>query len=178
MDILGERVPDLVDYGIQTEESDYRIHVCFGEGYIYVFQTAEGIEACKSGRYRCVAAHQPGVNYRTAEGYLVPPDDLSTCQRIRIPSDILIHCRCIRKASTSAKGRAAIQTVKAMTVRGLVPVPILADEVTEEDMQVKGVDILMVANVRMQVKCDYDGGISGTGNLYLQVRELNPLGLH
>ncbi len=46
-------------------------------------------------------------------------------------------------------------------------------------MQIRGVDIVVRGQWRIQVKCDYDAGRgkdgSGTGNLFLQVAERNPL---
>jgi hypothetical protein len=36
----------LVDYGIQTEESDLRAHVCVNARQVYVYPTKKGVEVC------------------------------------------------------------------------------------------------------------------------------------
>ena len=74
-----------------------------------------------------------------------------------------------------------------MVLNGLLPIPAIADNVREIDVQLLGGDVIIKPNairkdeIVIQVKCDYDGGereLGGTGNLFLQVAESNPLGIH
>jgi len=51
-----------------------------------------------------------------------------------------------------------------------------AKESEQKDVQLRGTDILVACNKRIQVKCDYRSGKkpNGTGNLFLQKSERNP----
>jgi hypothetical protein len=179
MDFVGQR--PLVDYGIQTEESDYRAHVCFEVGMVFIFPTQNGKAAALSGRYPLRSASQSGVDYPTAEGYLVPPQEISNCIGIKIPDDILEALRPEICEETSIKGEKAIRVFQHMCLRGLVSLPLLASGVRSKEAQIKGKDIVITSDMSVQVKCDYFGGpkeLGGTGNLYIQVRECNPFGRH
>ena len=85
---------------------------------------------------------------------------------------------------TSEKGRKAVGLIAAMLRRGLLPIPGKVQRlVTDIDkpLQIEGQDIIVefgAATVRIQVKCDYKGGDKsrgGTGFLYLQTAERNPM---
>jgi hypothetical protein len=87
-------------------------------------------------------------------------------------------------ADTSDKGRKAVELVAAMIRNGLFPLPYAVGQLDSDpakDMQINGDDIIVdlgANRVHIQVKCDFRGGdkaLGGTGNLYLQVAERNPL---
>jgi len=179
MDFMGRR--DLVDYGIQNDQSDYRAHVCFKVKEAYVFPTKSGLLAVQSGRHGTRTAGQPGIPYKTAAGCPVPWNEIEGCVAIEIASDIIQSIKPERQDSTSIKGRKAIQTIQEMVKRGLIPMPTWADEEDTHEAQLKGTDLIVTANATIQVKCDFLGGSKsrgGTGNLFLQTQECNPLGLH
>ena len=168
----------LHNYGILNEESDYRIHVCFKPGYAYIFRTEAGRFVCASGEFQTRKAFQPGVNGATANGYIVPPNKIPGCEQVKIPSDIMNKLRCAETESTSAKGDKAVLCAMSMLERGLFPLSIKTSFVKEEDIQRKGVDLIVISRTKIEVKCDYNGGTGGTGNLYLQIAERNPLKAH
>lgn len=166
----------LVEYGILTEESDYRVHVCFGEGYIYRYGTKCGVEACRSGKFKQRMARQPNFPHPTAMGNLVPPDEIETCLRIQIPQELLMNVSCRKEEDTSAKGSKAVEVVRRMLLGGFIPIEVSPRIIRERDIQIKGLDIEVEGRATIQVKCDYDGGKLGTGYLFLQTEERNPFG--
>lgn len=172
--------PKLARYGIQTEQSDYRAHVCFAEGAVYLYETAQGVAACKTGNYPVREAYQSGVEGRTALGYLVPPAHIPGCRRVPIPADLEHNVACRRDESTSAKGRKAVQVVAEMMRMGLISLPMTLTEVNEKRLQLLGIDALTKVEKKLQVKCDFYGGMKpgGSGNLYLQFAERNPRGMY
>lgn len=166
----------LVDYGIQNERSDLRLHVCFLVKRIYVYQTRFGVEAVESGRYIQRPVYINGK--LTAEGYLVPPMDIKSCIECEPKAYLWEVVSMNPKMTTSEKGRAAVSIAAEALRRGLVPIPVLIDEVTDYDTQIGGTDIIVHGGSKIQVKCDYRGGrkeLGGTGNLFLQVAERNIL---
>lgn len=174
---MGER--SLVNYGIQNDKSVYRFHVCFGSGMAYVFRTADGAVLCRDdGRYPKRPGYQPGVSYATAEGFLVPPRDIAGCHELAIPPDVLAKVNCRSVDSTTVKGNKAVTVAREMILRGLVPLGGASDAVTDKGLQIDGLDIVVRIETRIQVKCDFSGGRLGTGNLFLQVSEVNPLAMH
>lgn len=183
--LIGNR--SLIDYGIQNENSHIRAHVCPIVRRVYVYPTACGMATIGSGDYPKVGGHQPGVNFITSEGYLVPPFDIQRCAAISINDGVWDALAFAETDSTSVKGRKAVRLVVGMLKHGLFPFPALAEEITDEDLQISGADILIKAGVVakegtiIQVKCDLKGGeaeLGGTGNLFLQVSECNPFSNH
>lgn len=171
---------NLIDYGICQESSDLRCHVCYGEGYLYVYKTNDGIAACSTGNYPLKPAYQPGVTHATATGYLVPPDDICGCKRVKIPprGQQWALDKIDKQSDTGKKGSVTARLVAYMLKHGLIPMPLGSEEVGDQRLQIEGVDILVFCRLRIQVKCDWDGGRDGTGNLFLQMSETNPLGRH
>jgi hypothetical protein len=137
---MGTRVPatGLTDYGIQTEESDYRVHVSFTAKAVYVYPTKCGVAAIKSGLYREINAWQPGYNFPTAKGCLVPPTHIEQCREIAIPPDILREVDCRQDDSTPVKGQKAVRVVGAMLVRGLIPINTIPSAIGDKDLQIRG----------------------------------------
>lgn len=174
--MLGETKPDyLVSYGIQNEKSDIRVHVCVVAQIAYAYPTACGVAAMLSGKYVGKPGYQRGYDKPTSWGYLVPPNEISRCVPISIKS-ILHIFDFNEKDSTSVKGDKATRLVARLLQIGWFPLPVDPKIIEDTDMQISGTDINVQAGFRIQVKCDYRGGIGQgcTGNLYLQTAEINP----
>lgn len=168
----------LIEHGIMQDESDYRVHVGFKVGRLYIFPTESGKKAVQSGRYPTTNAGQPGVNFITSEAVKVPWHEIKGCEEVEIPSALLWAAKCKRSEDTSAKGKKALCIVKMMQQAGLLPIPFAVTEVREASMQIAGVD-LATRPITIQVKCDFNCGAKeegGTGNLYIETHECNPLG--
>lgn len=159
----------LVNYGIQNEGSDLRAHVSVCNATVYVFPTESGRQAIKRGNIQGRPAYT-GTTI-SAFGYPVPYKTISGIQQIKIPQWIFEQENFMQADSTSEKGRKAVNIVKEMILRGLVAVSLKPVEITEKNMQIKGTDIHVTANCKIQVKCDWRAG--ETGNVYLQVAERN-----
>jgi hypothetical protein len=173
--------PQLVPYGIQNDTSDIRAHVCFGEGAVYVYKTTDGLAAINTGKYQMRPATQSGVNYATAQGYLVPPMDIPNCQAIPLPDawKTSLARKVTKNDSPRVKGQWAVRVVQELLKSGKIALSATGVDITDKTEQISGGDLFVSANLRMQVKCDWDGGVNGrTGNLYLQVAERNPFGQH
>ena len=166
----------LVEYGIRQEKSDIRAHVSVATKSVYVYGTSDGVAAINTGMYRKAPAYTGSIV--TAEGYLVPPDAISGCKRIPIPSDLMSFNT---TDSTSVKGDKAMRVVMQMLKDRLIPIALDVSDITDEMMQLEGTDIIVQATARVQVKCDWRAGpreLGGTGNLFVQVAECNPLNSH
>lgn len=179
------RNTDLVDYGIQTEESDLRAHVCVNARRVYVYPTIKGIEAIRSNKYRKLPASQPGAAFATAEGFVVPPGDIWGCIDINA-GWAMDQAGAIRyDDTTSRKGEWAVNVVRRLLSRGWFPMWGTPEVIESLDIQIKGIDVIVTSKARIQVKCDYEGGTPPrpgrrgeriTGNLFLQTAECNPFG--
>lgn len=172
---LGNTV--LVEHGIQTEESDFRLHVGFASGRAYLFPTESGQKVIKrpGHGYSTFRAKQPGVDIVTGIGYKVPHKDVDGCEEIVIPQEVLSLAPVAKTDGPGEKGRAAMMVARTLLKRGLVPLPLLPREVTDADMQIRGADIIVTCRLRIQVKCDWWATQYG---LSLQTAECNPLGIH
>lgn len=171
--------PRLREHGIQTEESDYRIHVgfkrmrFFDPHMIYVFPTSAGRDALNSSLAKPFEAGQVGVNGITGKGVKVPWSAIGDCREIKIPSDIYYAAHYDHEADTSAKGASAVFVVKEMMKRGLISFPILTQEVSDKDMQIRGTDLTVTScNLKIQIKCDAWASDFG---IRLQTSECNPM---
>jgi len=167
---------DLFEYGIQTEASDIRAHVSVVARTIYVFPTENGRAIVASGCYPLRDASQPGVVGRTASGWLVPIADIPDLRRIKFPT-WTGWCEFRDTLSTTAKGALAVRCVVEMMRTGRFPFWLNAAEDDRRNIQVSGTDIVVFCRKKVQVKCDYRAGEKpvGTGNLFLQKAERNPL---
>lgn len=169
----------LVNYGIQTDESDYRVHVGYISQHIFVFPTPDGVKAIEENfnTLRRVQGSQPGTNIITFDGFVTPISLIDNLQSILIPSDIYNKFIIHNKLSTTTKGLLATSIVAEMLKRGLVMLPVNVSIENDIDMQIKGTDIIIRSNLHIQVKCDMKAGEKrhgGSGNLFLQVAECNP----
>lgn len=165
----------LVEYGIGTEASDMRAHVCVLARRVYIFDTEAARQAIATGRFRRVGASTGAI--KTAEGYLVPPTAIPGCKSIPIPADWLAI---ERTDSTTVKGDKAMAVVARLAEQFGLPVPTKLQIVTSHREQIAGIDAVIEPPRRsLQVKCDFEGGNvehGGTGNLFIQVAECNPYG--
>jgi len=177
---VGARV--LVNYGIQNENTDLRIHVSVSNKTIYVFRTSSGkkeVEKGLSGAYPFRSVNSYGQ--RTAEGYIVPIPSIEGISIIEIPQDIFENAHfeevIDKKNKEKEKGDKAVFVVVEMLKRdGLINIQLVPEKITDTDLQISGLDILVKTSCRIQVKCDLRAGI--TGNLFLQTAEINPMRLY
>ena len=170
---------ELFEYGIHTESSHVRAHVSVVNATIYAFPTHRGVEAILRERPILRLAFQDGVAGATAEGWLVKVEWITDLRRVKFYSwegwkDF--H----ERLSTRQKGVLAVRCVIEAMKRGRFPFWLDASEDERETVQITGTDILVFCKKRVQVKGDYRGGDSppGTGNLFLQKAERNPLKRH
>lgn len=165
---------ELTQYGIQNEKSHIRCHVCPASKSVYVYQTQAALEAIKNTSYKKVEVKTDGIV--TAQGLLVPAGDISDVRRIPIADDIWEKLDIKSTDSTSSKGRKAQDLVTKLIKRGRFPFWLSPIPITNLKLQYEGVDLMVVAKKRIQVKCDLSGGdrkYGGSGNLFLQTAEKN-----
>lgn len=175
----------LVEYGIQNESSDLRIHVCVIVKKICVFPIEIGrliTQRAEVFKLRERPAYTDGIV--TARGFLCPWDLMPLLEWIDIPDDIMRKVAfesSPQRETTSSKGRKAVLIVTEMLKLHLIPISQSILEIDDADLQISGTDILVSTKVKIQVKCDWNAGqkeLGGTGNLYLQTFECNPYGQH
>jgi len=172
-------MPTLFEYGIQVENSDIRAHVSVVNQTIYVFETKSGIEAIRQHDIEKKPAFQNGVRGKTAEGWPVPVELIEDLRHIWLPEwEGWEHAD--PAWNTTKKGRFAVRCVTDAMKAGVFPLWIDATETDRENVQVSGTDIVLFCRKRIQVKCDWRCGTkpAGTGNLFLQCAERNPLRRH
>lgn len=166
---------ELIDYGIYQENSHIRAHVSVSARCVYVFRTQVALSLVESGIYPQRSAYQPGVSGATALGYIVPIADMPDMRRVTW-NDVAWWEYFDPEMSTTEKGALAVRVVQRTLEKGLFPLwldLVITDAGKELDIQ--GTDILVRGLWRIQVKCDYNAGENGTGNLYIQTAERNPL---
>ena len=174
---------ELFEHGIQTEKSEWRVHVSFsGDPCTHYFKTSNGLEACRHPDTRTRTARQPGVNFDTAKGYIVPMCVIKGGWHCLVPRGIAKKYRVSETDTTSFKGNAARDIVAEMIKLDLfenMTTRLGGGNVqyTEDlEMEYAGVDLIVTATSLIQVKCDYRADV--TGNVFLQTEECNPLGHH
>mgnify|MGYP001454409728 CR=1 FL=1 len=178
---MKQTKPELFEYGIQTEDSHVRAHVCPLVRRVYVYPTIQGIEALTKGIE--ALGYQPGVDGPTANGMLVKPFDIAKCVSLQINDRAWEVIEFNVADETTIKGEKAVKLIVGMIKAGLFPLPagIIIDPNLSTAIQIMGDDIFVWTQkscVKIQVKCDFRGGesyLGGTGNLYLQTAERNPL---
>lgn len=168
----------LTDYGIQNENSDIRIHVCPTVRRVYLYETASVQDILENYPERPAYQVIDGESVLTAKGRIVPVSAIPDCREIALPAALWQAYPIKDEDSTSRKGSQAVELVRAAISRRYIVLPISAAVITDVDMQIDGTDIMVMCRLRIQVKCDFKGGskaLGGTGNLYLQTAECNPL---
>jgi len=170
--------PSLFDSGIHTENSDIRAHVSVAGKTIYVFQTKHGVAAMEAST-NIKEASQPGVEGITAKGKAVPWDSIKGLRRLKYHSWPRWD-EFSQQMTTSQKGSLAVSCVTDSMREGRFPFWLDAAEDKRENIQIKGTDIVIFCRKKIQVKCDWHCGERppGTGNIFLQFAERNPLKAH
>lgn len=168
----------LVNYGIQNEHSNIRIHVCPKIEKVYVFATVETNKFISTKNYKMVKGFNTDGKY-SAKGYLVPPMDIPNVRRYDISTILLNTVGFNDDDNEKAKGDKAQDVVYTMLeYNKLFEVFSRPEIIYDEILQRNGCDII-IDGVWIEIKCDYIGGevLSGyprtTGNLFLQTHERN-----
>lgn len=184
MGAMGGRVimnESLFKYGIEEEQSDIRAHVSLRGRCVTVFRTADMLALVKAKKYPEKPATQPGVNGSvTAKGYIVPLADIEPkyilCSS-KFPWDRYDH----DKMTLMERGDAAVAVVRAAIRANYFPLWVCGIVESDKELDIQGTDIVVNARRRIQVKYDHaacsakDGG---TGNLFIQTHERNPLKIY
>jgi hypothetical protein len=167
---------ELFENGIQTENSDIRAHVSVVNKAIYVFPTFRGREAVEANNIPIKTAIQPGLEFITASGWPVPIEYITDLRAFSYASWPL-WSQFRESMNTSAKGKLAVECVLSFLKTGRFPFWIHAQEDDRENIQISGTDIVIFCRKKLQIKCDWRCGHKplGTGNLFLQKAERNPL---
>jgi hypothetical protein len=166
---------ELFEYGIQLENSDIRAHVSPKNQTIYVFETKKGRQAIETHKPVEKFGYQKGFDEPTAKGWLVKPYWINDIREINF-KEYEYWNLFDDNWTTTIKGRFAVDCVKKLLKCGRFPIWIDAQEDDREKIQIRGTDIVLYANKRIQVKCD--SHVAATGNLYLQSAERNPFKRH
>jgi hypothetical protein len=168
-------ISELFESGVHTENSDIRAHVGMYNRAVYVFKTAHANKILQThGRIKY--AGQAGVGYATGKGKVVPWNSIEDIRELKFHSwprwDEFNE-----NLSTSQKGKLAVDCVIDIMRLGRFPLWLDAEEDQRENIQIKGTDILLFCRKKIQVKCDALAGPKpkGTGNIFLQIAEVNPL---
>jgi hypothetical protein len=169
----------MIKYGLEKEKSDIRAHVSCPGKHIIAFRTEDMLCLINNNDFPSVNAYQQNVDYATAIGLLVPISATKGFSVI-VPSTRWDWDRWfsnIEQMKTSEKGRAAVITVKAAIKAGVFPLWPDCYENKNIATDISGTDIIVKANRRIQVKYDHTAhcGHGGTGNLFIQTHETNPL---
>lgn len=172
---------ELFEHGIFAENSDIRAHVAPGTRSVYVCRTQllQDHIRLNPDKYRIVGAGQIGVAGQTSKGYAVVWSEIPDIRRIRWDSGRWWE-RFSQNDSTTTKGKKACGVVGDLLRLGRFPLWYVQPAVDSKvvSLQHKGTDLLLCDQWRIQVKCDWNAGEGGTGNLYIETHERNPLRRH
>jgi len=167
-------------YGIDDEQSDIRAHVSLPGRRITVYRTADMVALIAHNSYRQRTATQPGVDGVTALGWLVPIGDIQpqyVMQSDCFPWDKWNH----EEMDCAQKGDMAVVCVRAAILANKFPLWVCGHVNGDKELDIQGTDIIVSARRRIQVKYDapaYPRRDGGTGNLYIQTHECNPLKMY
>jgi hypothetical protein len=169
---------NLVEYGIWSEKSHYRVHVSASEKVAFIFETEEARELIRNGRYRKTSAF---INQqKSAEGVLLPVTHLTSCSSIDIGIMDWIHSGFFKAKTTKQKGDAAEELVADLFEKGKFG---FGQEVTRyywEDKveQLQGVDMTVWEGewgwnieVKFDKSCGTEQKKGSTGNFFIQTAE-------
>jgi len=176
---MKDEMKDLHKYGITEEQSDIRAHVCFPGKQVIVFRTQDMVSLLrkKGSMYPQRPAYQPNVSGATAMGYCVPITDISPCFNLQSEHyDWDRHN--YESMNLAQKGDAAVDVVLAAIKANKFPLWVCGIVTCDKELDISGTDITIRASRRIQVKCDEKAWSGGTGNLYIQTHERNPLKIH
>lgn len=170
----------LYQYGIEEEQSDIRAHVSLPGRCVTVYKTADMVTLIQSRNYRQKFATQPGVDFPTAQGWLVPIGDI---QPQYVLTSELYPWRNYNHGDMNLgqRGDMAVQCVRAFIVSNKFPLWVCGHINDDKELDIQGTDIVVSARRRIQVKYDwlaYSKDKGGSGNLFIQSHECNPLKIH
>lgn len=165
----------LVNYGIMEEQVHLRAHVCVIAGKVYMYTPENGRLAIASGKYQTRLTFPAYARFEaTANGYIIPPTQIPYCQTFETPLLIAIE-QFSSLDSPTVKGQKALNVVCNMVRLGMFCPASEPEIVTDKAAQISGSDLVVLGALKVQVKCDFNGGEhpQATGNLYLQISERN-----
>lgn len=171
----------LVKYGIEEENTDYRIHVCGLTNICYVFETKKMIDYLKITKQKLREIEVKTYGVVTAKGYLVSIADflnLGIGKEYFLPSYIWKSIG--SNECEKNKGIWAVGIAKRAIEHNVIFFKYIVKEESNVVKQIQGQDLLIVNNeIKAQVKCDYRACLKannsfGTGNLFIQTWECNP----
>ena len=169
--------PGLFEHGIAQEVSDIRAHVSYAAKMAYIFQTHCGQNAAVEWEHQSTFAGQPGVNGYTSRGIKVPWVQIEGIREISI-ADLTRFTDFTPRMSTSQKGQWAQDMCCQLLNQGRFPFWFEGSLIDNRELQIQGMDIVVNVQTRIQVKCDARCGrreFGGTGNIYIETHECNPL---
>jgi len=172
----------LYKYGIEEENSHIRAHVSLPGRCITVFRTPDMWALIKTNHYHSVYASQPGVSRETAKGWLVPLEDIDTqwgcvLRTNKYCWDKWDH----EKMSLGERGVMAVHCVRTFIIKNHFPLWIHGKVNEDIELDITGTDIIIDIKKHIQVKYDakaYPREEGGSGNLFIQEYESNPLKVH
>ena len=121
-------------------------------------------------------AYQPGVQGITALGFCVPIADVA--MRFILESERYNWPLDFGSMTLARKGDAAVDVVLAAIKANRFPLWVCGIVTHDKELDISGTDITVRATRRIQVKCDEKAWSGGSGNLYIQTHERNPLKIH
>lgn len=168
-------------YGIEDEQSDIRAHVSLPGRSLLVYRTSDMVDLVRLKAYPERNATQPGVDFDTAKGWIVPIADIipmgAFIRSEHFPWDRWSH----NEMGCKEKGDMAVYCVKAAIVNNRFPLWVCGRTNADTELDIQGTDIIVSARRRIQVKYDhlaYPKNEGGSGNLFIQTRECNPLKIY
>jgi len=167
-------------YGIEEEQSDIRAHVSLPGRRVTIYRTADMVKLVTNGSYREGTATQPGVGHTTGKGWLVPFGDIQPRYVLKseaFPWGKWDHT----KMDCGQKGDMAVVCVKAAILANKFPLWVCGHVNGDKELDILGTDIIVCARRHIQVKYDhlaYPRLEGGSGNLFVQTHECNPLKIH
>lgn len=172
-------IQELFDYGIHNEASNIRAHVAPLSCCVFVFPRVSALKAIQKHKPKTVKAWQPGFDFPTAEGYLINPSQIPYIRTIKI--DPTRFEGFSEELTTTEKGDKAVYIVEQMLKAGKFPLWLEGEFVNDQSIQVTGTDVTVSGRWKIEVKCDYRASHTKgepnprcTGNLFLQIAEVNP----
>ena len=162
----------MIEYGVTTSKAHYWVHVCPLDASLYCY-----------GRRRMAADLErfERREIRSAIGHLVPviPNLISNGGLLRAYDyDYPLFKRWDWQGAKSdrALGAMAEALFENLCSSGQFALPVRAERYDEQGDQFQGKDFacsLGAPRVDVEVKADVQGGIWGTGNLFVQTHELH-----
>lgn len=169
----------MIKYGIDEEESDIRAHVSLPGKCITVFRTADMRALLERNSYPTRMAGQKGVDGFTSKGHVVPITDVNP--KYILTSKFYQWDKWDHDAmSCGEKGDMAVDCVRAAIIANKFPLWVCGIVNDQVEIDIEGTDILVSSRRRIQVKYDWLAypKPGGSGKLYIQTHECNPLRLY